>query len=169
MDVTQDVFIKVYQNLASVDLNRPVQPWIYRIAHNEAANFLRKRSRKKETYLEDDQWDSFSSAAEENGEAHMDRKENKKLILTALEQIDIKYREVLILHYFEDKSYKEIAEILDSSTNSVGTLIRRAKQQMEKTLNRMVGRQDWLINIIFNYFMILSPFSKPAKTQGGLP
>jgi len=44
------------------------------------------------------------------------------------------YREVIVLHYFEERSYEEIAQILGSSTNSVGTLLRRGRQQLQKQL-----------------------------------
>lgn len=151
MDITQDVFIKVYQNLASVDLERPLQPWIYRIAHNEAANYLRSVSRKKESQLEDDQWNSMSGKADTN---QMEEEETKKLILQTLDKIDPKYREVLVLYFFEDKSYKDIADILDSTTNTVGTFISRGKKQMEKLLGQMSGFKDLLVNIIFIYLFL---------------
>lgn len=163
-DVTQDVFIKVYQNLASADPNRPLQPWIYRIAHNEAANYLRKMSRKKETYLQDEQWASISG---EDGEDLVTKEDNRQLILKALDKIDTKYREVLVLYFFEDKSYQEIAEILESSTNSVGTLIRRAKKQMEKTLEGIIGRKDWFLNIVLHYLLITFHLYSPPRLKGG--
>ncbi len=94
-DVTQDVFLKVYEKLETVDTTRPIQPWIYRIAHNQAANYLRTVSRKKETYLVDEQWDTMSNGEESK---QLDSKENKELILKALDKMDPKYREVLVLY-----------------------------------------------------------------------
>lgn len=151
MDVTQDVFIKVYENLGTIDLKRPVQPWIYRIAHNEAANYLRKISRKKESQLMDEQWDTMSN---DENTGDLESQENKTLVLKALDKVDPKYREVLVFYYFEEKSYQEIAEIMDSSTNTIGTLIRRAKKQMEKILNDLVGRNDWFFQIVFSFLLI---------------
>lgn len=51
LDITQSVFLKVYQNLNTYDKKRPMQAWIYRIAHNEAANHLRSISRRRESLL----------------------------------------------------------------------------------------------------------------------
>ncbi|MBU2510709.1 RNA polymerase sigma factor [bacterium] len=162
LDVTQNVFSKVYENLGSFDTKFPMQSWIYRIAHNEAANYLRTISRRKESHMDDDQWSSIPGSDLSNG---YEQEENRKLVLRALEKIDPKYREILVLSYFEEKSYKEIAEILDTSTNTVGTLIRRAKKQMEKTLNSMVGRADWFTQIIFRSFLIVFPTHFQSKLR----
>lgn len=163
MDVTQDVFIKVYQNLASVDLNRPMQPWIYRIAHNEAANYLRSVSRKKESQLEDDQWSAISG---DDNSDQLEIEDTKQAILKALDQIAPKYREVLVLYYFEDRSYKEIADMLESSTNTIGTFISRGKKQLEKQLAKIGGFKDLLINMIFGFFIILAlPMQQTGEWQ----
>jgi RNA polymerase sigma-70 factor (ECF subfamily) len=50
----------------------------------------------------------------------------------AVAQLPANYAQVIELHYFEDKSYKEISEIMDKPTSSVGTLLRRAKKQLLK-------------------------------------
>ena len=130
-DVLQSVFLKFYENLKAIDLNKSVKPWIYRIAHNEAANYIRSRSRKKEVMLDDFGWNLFPN---ESSGKEREEIENKEIIQWAMAKLKPKYREVIVLHYFEEKSYEEIAEILDSSTNSVGTLLRRARLQMEKLL-----------------------------------
>ncbi len=64
--------------------------------------------------------------------------------------------------------YMQIAEIISSSTNTVGTLMRRAKQQMEKTLNKIVGRKDWFFQIVFNMLLIVLTICEPDKLKGGL-
>jgi RNA polymerase sigma-70 factor, ECF subfamily len=166
LDVTQDVFIKAYENLGKVDLNRPFQPWIYRIAHNEAANYLRTISRKKENRLEDDQWDKIPGNEESDA---MEAEEKRKMVMQAVDQLDPKYREVVVLFYFEEKSYKEIAKILDTSTNTVGTLISRAKKLLEKSLGKMAN----FANLITQLILLFSPvfchssesFSSPGVKQ----
>lgn len=130
-DITQSTFLKVYKNLLSVDLDRPLQPWIFRIAHNEAANYLRTVSRKRESQLKDSQWDNI---ADNTNHDDLSKKEDQILLQKALQKLKPKYREVIVLHYFEEKSYEEIAQILHSSANSVGTQLRRGKQQLKKLL-----------------------------------
>ena len=55
-DLTQSVFLKTYRNLRAVDQARPLLPWLYRIAHNEAANHLRTRARHPASGLEPEAW-----------------------------------------------------------------------------------------------------------------
>lgn len=133
-DVTQSVFIKVFKNLKSVDLDRPLQPWIFRIAHNEAANHLRTISRKKESKLDDRQWEQVTTPERVS---EIEKEENQVLINQALEKLKVKYREVIVLHYFEEKSYQEIADILGISTNSVGTLLRRGRLKLQEILKQI--------------------------------
>lgn len=133
-DVAQAVFLKAYQNLGRVDLTRPFQPWIYRIAHNEAANYLRTRSRKKESALADWEWNRLANT--ENEESP-ESAEKLKYIRVTLATLKPKYREVVVLYYYEEKTYEEIANILNTNTNTVGTLLRRARQKMLKTIEKM--------------------------------
>jgi len=133
-DVAQTVFLKAYENLKRVDLTRSFQPWIYRIAHNEAANYLRTLSRKKESGFSDREWNKLTNTpTEETSESE----ENLRRVNQALKRIKPKYREALIFYYYEEKSYEEIATILETSTNTVGTLLRRARKQMQQMIEKM--------------------------------
>ena len=58
------------------------------------------------------------------------------MIFSALEKLKPKYREVIVLYYFEGKGYEEIADILKEATSSVGTKIRRAKQALKPILEQ---------------------------------
>ncbi|MBU2645272.1 RNA polymerase sigma factor [bacterium] len=148
-DVTQSTFIKVYKNLKTVDTGLPLQPWIFRIAHNEAANYLRTISRKKESRLDDRQWDHIASP--ENS-PEIEKEENQAIINRALEKLKTKYREVIVLHYFEEKSYQEIAEILGTSTNSVGTLLRRGRLKLQDIL-----KQFGITTLMIFAFLLRTP------------
>ena len=133
-DITQSVFLKVYQNLNNIDTSKSIKSWIYRIAHNESANYLRSVSSKKESIFDDEQWSKMADQKEPEEDIS---KQYTDIVQTALKKLKPKYREVIVLFYFEEKSYDEIATILDSSTNSVGTQIRRAKHQLKKILDSL--------------------------------
>ena len=62
------------------------------------------------------------------------KKENAKKIRELLDKLSFKYKEVLVLRYMEEKSYEEISDILRMPVNTVGTLISRAKGQLEKII-----------------------------------
>lgn len=132
-DLTQEVFIKAYQKLNSFDLEKPFSPWLYRIAHNEAVNFIKKAFRKYEVHLEEDHWNNIP-APNDNIERMLDQEKQNELLQLGLSKLKPKFRQVLILHYFEEKSYEEIAEIIGKPRNSVGTLIMRGKKYLKKYL-----------------------------------
>jgi len=135
-DVLQEIFIKVYRNLNSFDQGLSFSAWIYRIAHNEAISWYRKRQSRPEGYLvsEGDDIVKLIAAETESPEAIFDQTVSNELLLRALEQLDDKYREVLILRYFEHLEYEDISDILQVPTGTVGTLVHRAKKQLKQKL-----------------------------------
>ena len=129
-EIIQEVFIKSYVNIKSFDLSRKFSSWIYRIAHNEFVNALRKRKRSPLYFFDLDVFlPHFVS--KETPEKDIEKKEAKELINRFLKKIDSKYREVLVLYYFEDLSYKEISDILHIPISTVGVRIKRAKNIMK--------------------------------------
>jgi RNA polymerase sigma factor (sigma-70 family) len=149
-DITQTVFLKVYQNLNNIDQTKSIKSWIYRIAHNEAANYLRSVSRKKESMLDDGQWAKISPQKKPEEDISVQYGE---VIQAALKKIKPKYREVIVLYYFEEKSYDEIAVILNLSTSSVGTLIRRAKQQLKKLLEKLAPELAAVFIVLMSFWL----------------
>jgi RNA polymerase sigma-70 factor (ECF subfamily) len=137
-DLLQNVFIKAYRNLDSYDTNRKFSSWIYRIAHNEAVNHIKRKSLKRFVSLDNvtntkDKLDSAS--AEDNAHESWIRKETGEEVDEAIKKLPLKYRQVLILRYYSDKSYEEISEILGRPVNTVGTLIKRAKSKLSVELD----------------------------------
>lgn len=129
-DILQDIFIKAYVNIQSFDTTQKFSPWIYRIAHNEAINFLKKK--KPESFSLFDVDILFPHpVAEEKADTEAEREILKKMIDETLDDIDTKYREILLLYFYEDMSYKDIAQILRIPVSSVGVRIQRAKKQVE--------------------------------------
>ena len=134
-DVLQDVFIKAYVNLNDFDRARPLAPWLYRIAHNEAVSYLRKRNAEPRLIdgedgrlilerLRDERvfGASPNTALDESG---------LHLALTGLER---RYREVLVLRYLEDKTYDEISDILELPPGTVAIRLRRGLERLKSAL-----------------------------------
>ncbi len=132
-DVVQDVFISVYKNLNDFDRDLSFSSWIYRIAHNTVIDYVRKfKSRPMQVELDDDY--VFLLPNDVDLPEEMSRKELSVFVKKILLELPEKYREVLVLRYLEDKSYKEIGDILRKSVNSVSVLINRAKDKMKAKL-----------------------------------
>jgi RNA polymerase sigma-70 factor, ECF subfamily len=136
-DLLQDVFIKAFRNLNSFDAERKFSSWIYRIAHNEAVNHIKRKSLKRFISWEDvvsvkDKL--ITSSVEDGADEAWVKKEMRKEVSDAVDKLPLKYKQVLLLRYFSDKSYEEISEILGRPVNTVGTLINRAKGKLKMRL-----------------------------------
>jgi len=142
LDVLQEIFIKAYRNLNSFDRSLSFSSWIYRIAHNEAISFYRKKNVRPEGHLVGDGEEilGFLSSNQEGEEVIFDTAINADEINRALLLLDLKYREPIILRFFEHKEYDEISDILQIPIGSVGTLLHRGKKQLANVLNKEVLR-----------------------------
>lgn len=131
-EILQMVFIKAYRNLAWFDTSLRFGSWIYRIAHNESIDTARKN---KHTHLSLDLEDSDTGslldilASDHDTSAESHTYDSREALQEIFAQLSDKYREVLILHYLEGKSYEEISDILRKPQGTIATLINRAKKQ----------------------------------------
>lgn len=135
-DIVQNIFIKAFVNINSFKRNQKFGSWLYGIAHNECIDNWRKY--KKHTCnvsLDDNDELMAVLASNENIEQAFIRKDNDRSIKKSLEKMPIKFREVLVLKYLEDKNYEEMGSILKKPTSTVGTLLRRAKKNFKKILS----------------------------------
>ena len=135
-DVLQEVFIKVYRNLNGFDETLSFSSWIYRITHNESISWYRKENVRPEGHLVSagDDIVGLLQSDSDSAESVLSRKFDTAALESALLGLDDKYREVLILRFFEYKEYDEISDILKIPIGSVGTLIHRAKKKLHSTL-----------------------------------
>lgn len=137
-DISQDVFIKVFRNIQSFDLSQRFSPWIYRIAHNEAVNTLKKRIREPLNFFDPEVLWPHPVAAD-NPQNEAEREELKKTLLACMDDLDEKYREVLVLRYFEDMDYKDIAEVMQLPVVTVGVRLNRGKERLRKIYEEKFG------------------------------
>jgi len=129
-DIVQNTFIKAYKNLHGFNTKRKFSSWIYRIAHNEAVNIVRKK--KNEISLEKNSWIGEKFAGKEDIIGDFEKKEAVKMIKLSLNRLPIKYRSPLTLFFLEEKSYEEISDILRIPKGTVGTRIGRGKGLLKK-------------------------------------
>ena len=129
-DVTQGVFLKVIQRLDQYDPNYKFFSWIYRMALNDALNFLRDRGR--EAPLED----GMDAAGDErqNPEVQANEKQEAHRIQQALMSMKVSDRAVLVLRHFSDCTYEEIGEIMELDTKTVKSRLFEARQRLRQLL-----------------------------------
>lgn len=135
-DAVQDVFIKAYQNIQSFRTSERFSPWIYRIAHNTFINVVRKQSRERVTFFDTDTLFA-SNTPDENEMQLREQALDREMLEQCLDELDLKYREVLVLFYFEEKDYAEIAEILRIPKATVGVRLARGRDRIKHIYNEI--------------------------------
>jgi len=134
-DILQEVFLKIYKNLREYDEMFKFSSWVYRITHNEAISFFRKQKARPELVdneISDDMDILSTIPADINLRDDYVKKELAHKVREVITVLPEKYRNALILRYMEDKSYEEIADIMQKPAGTVATLINRAKFEFKK-------------------------------------
>lgn len=137
-DLLQNVFVKAYEHLKSFDQDRKFSSWIYRIAHNEAVNYLKKKSRRHLVSWEDvvSSKDKLNMADDRDSQHESWMRDELRIeVQEAMDMLPEKYREILVLRFYLDKSYAEMSQITSRPENTVATLLNRAKRKLLTVLN----------------------------------
>ena len=130
-DILQEVFLNAYLHLYDFDKNLKFSSWIYRIAHNQTIDHFRKLNNKPTVELTDlEPWQEM--VRDSCPGCSVDQEILQQKVKMVLEKLDAKYREVLVLKYFEDKDYNEMSDILRKPMGTIATLVNRAKKQFTK-------------------------------------
>ena len=129
MDVTQTVFLKVFEHFDQYDPKRRFFSWIYRITLNESINWLGKTKRLEP--LRHEEADPGRGPEQEVDSANL-----SSGVQQALMSIKADYRSVIVLKHYLGCSYGEIGEILDISEGKVKSRLYTARQQLKDTLTR---------------------------------
>ena len=133
-DLLQEVFIKVYRKLNEYTEALKFSSWAYRIAHNHVIDHFRKlNARPKVDMLDDVEWGRLIAGSVDIDKALMNADCVEK-IKTVIRDLPIRYKEVLILRFIEEKEYEEIMDILQKPKGSVATLIARGRKILLKRM-----------------------------------
>jgi len=120
-DLAQEIFVKLYRNLARYDLERPFEPWFWKLAANAAINYRRKRVPLPVELSEETP----------DGEAH---RQHDPALLQALAQLDPAYRLPILLHYYADLSLEQVGRSLNLSVPAIKSRLHRARAQLRNSL-----------------------------------
>jgi len=139
-DVVQDVFVKAYININDFDVSRSFSSWIYRIAHNEYVNRLKKKKQIPFSFFE---WRSDiifpHLIANEESDYVASSRIDRDMLEKCMSELVPNYREVLVLSFYEELSYQEISEILHVPISTVGVRLRRAREAVRKIYEKKYG------------------------------
>lgn len=137
-DILQNIFIKTYLNLNDFDDSQKFSSWLYRIAHNEIIdNYRRHRSRPQLLNIDIKDSQIKEMASEVNILEEISQLEINEKIRKSISALNIKYQEVIILKFIEEKDYKEIAFIIKKPLGTVASRINKAKAELKKQLLKL--------------------------------
>jgi RNA polymerase sigma-70 factor, ECF subfamily len=138
-DLAQEVFLRAYRGLVGFQGRSRFSTWIYRIAYNV---FVNHRTRGKQLASLPDGFESHAPAPD--SELSASRLDLRRDLAGAIEALPERYRAVVTLHYLQDVSYPEIAEVLDLPLGTVKTHLHRAKKLLREQLRDRsdVGVED---------------------------
>ena len=132
-DVAQQAFTQAYRHLDRYDPHQPFRPWLYKIATNECIAFLRRTKKHQAAPVPDAVLENVSDPAD-GAPSIVDLAEDRERVRTAVAQLPLPSRQVVVAYYFQELSYQEIARQTGLPMGTVGTLLHRAKQQLRKLL-----------------------------------
>ena len=137
LDLTQEVFIKVYNSLARYRSEFKFSTWIYKIAHNAAIDHLRRHAVREQTLTGSVDGERREVAIESRRltpEQESERKERRSEIESVVQLLQASYRELIVLRHSHDLSYDEIAEVTGLPLGTVKNRLFRARETMRDLL-----------------------------------
>ncbi len=129
-DIVQEVFIKIFRALGDFRGESRLSTWIYRIARNEALNAMDRRS---PTVIPIEDCMEFPDSGE-SPDAALHRRMSRERLERLMERLDENQRVAIELRYVSEKSYEEIAEIMEIPLGTVKTYIHRAKLSLKRMM-----------------------------------
>lgn len=125
-DITQEVFLLAYKNLGKFRQESSMQTWVYRIAVNEAKKHLRSWSFRHLFFKSE-----VDIEVVEGAESAVLQNDLRTRFARLVMELPNSYRQMIVLHYYEELSVEEIAVILEMTTGAVYTKMHRARQKLK--------------------------------------
>ena len=139
-DLTQEVFLEVYESVKTFRADSKLSTWIYRIAVTKSLNHLKSMKRKKRfavlvsIFGKDDSVKDIPLADSIAPDKELENKDRARLLAWALDKLPDNQRVAFTLSKYDEMSYEEISSIMNTSISSVESLIHRAKTNLKKKL-----------------------------------
>jgi RNA polymerase sigma-70 factor (ECF subfamily) len=140
-DVTQDVFIKIFESIHQFKSESALSTWVYRVAVTTALEFIRRKKRKKRFGLLSPLFGEDNTPTLELPDFHhpgvsLDNKEKASILFKAIKELPENQQIAFILNKVEGLSYQEVAEIMKTSLSAVESLLHRAKNNLRDLLKK---------------------------------
>jgi len=141
LELSQEAFAKAYQHMGTLNAQGKLFPWFYQILRNLCFSHLRKKRYRRTSSIHGTQENPLEIPAE-NVSAPEDvvvAEERKDRLWKAINQLDEKHREVIILRHFQNLSYEQMAQMLFCSKGTVTSRLYYARQRLKELLDPTKG------------------------------
>lgn len=132
LDISQEAFIKAFRKIKKFDSKRPFFPWFYQLMKNLCLDYLKGKQRREEVPL-----DGVRILKTEK-----DDREMKEVLWKGIEDLPLEQKEVIILRYFQQYSYQEMADILEKPIGTVMSSLYNAKLRLKKIIRKYLGLEE---------------------------
>jgi RNA polymerase sigma-70 factor (ECF subfamily) len=136
-DLLQDVFLRLHRFADHVDVQRPLEPWLYRMTTNLSYTWVKRRRRW--FYSLDDVAEWISGARRDSPASQAETDETWRSVQQAVLSLPLSHRGVVVLYYVNDLSLQEISEILDIPVGTVKSRLHYGRQALKKHLGFLTG------------------------------
>ena len=142
-DIAQDVFVKLFENAKDFRGDAKLTTWLYRVTVNTSLDhYRRKNGKKRLAYFRD----LFSNRIQpqpafDHPGIRLENKDHARALFAALDKLPVNQQVVFVLFHMEGKTYREIAEIVERSTEAVESLMARAKGNLQNLLKSYFDKQ----------------------------
>lgn len=126
-DITQEVFIKLYDNFNKFSDDEYMRKWCFRVTINKCKNLLLSSWHKKISFITQKEENTISGERDDSND-----------IMTALFKLSPRYRMVIILHYYNGYKVKEIANILKVKESLVKTRLKRGREKLQEIIEKEI-------------------------------
>jgi RNA polymerase sigma factor (sigma-70 family) len=135
LELTQETFLSAYQALARWRPDARFTTWLFRIARNQAFDWLRRNKRVEFVALDEEQ-DLHVADPAPTPDATLQTAQRLRALERALARLATEHREILLLREIEEMSYEDIADVLDISLGTVKSRIARARARLLEKMPR---------------------------------
>jgi RNA polymerase sigma factor (sigma-70 family) len=140
-DVAQETFVQLYSHLGRLDEREPIAPWLFRVARNRCIDLIRRRRTVPLGIPDDSAENTFQLEPADDDplpEELAERADLQRLLASAIAELPPAYAEVVALRYAGDRSFAEIAVILDCDEGAARVRFHRAKGLLRRHLRTLV-------------------------------
>lgn len=147
-DLTQEVFVKVFEKLGDFRGEASFSTWLYRITLNMALNHSRKLKLKRFFYRfsEDGQRPELQLTNDSSADSGIIREEQRQLIRKCVDNLPAMQRKAFILSHYQDMSNSEMASVLRLSLKATESLLFRARSRMKTELKKSLNPEIWSVS-----------------------